>query len=327
MAEQATYTLIPVSNREHVMKLNQVCKTCQAEMALAEREGDDMVKTMIAAAAMNQLRALLTDEVMADVMQLVGSPLGISVENNAQWPMPVVRDVVLAGLLQGARIVGGEMHIASGKLYLRKEYWERRFKEFDGVTDVRPPDLGLPRYQRLVDKDYATVQCKLSYRFKNKPYVLDRTGDSAITVLCNSGMKLDAIHGKVKKRLYQTAFAVVSGQHVVDDEDGTIEGTIVGHGDQRPAEDAEFERKLPENPGDDIAADAASALGDQTPVVPSGPPADSPDRQRWLDGLYKKPNAKAAAAWARAAHDAGQDIEAETDQFIRDLAAKKNAAA
>jgi hypothetical protein len=37
-------------------------------MALAEREGDDMVKALIAGAAMNQLRALLTDQVMADDM-------------------------------------------------------------------------------------------------------------------------------------------------------------------------------------------------------------------------------------------------------------------
>lgn len=319
MADATTYTLIPQSNIQQVLEINRVVKTCQSEMALAESTGDDMVKTMIAAAAMNKLRSLLTDQVMTDVMQLVGSPLGISVENNAKWEMPIVRDVVLAGLLQGARIVGGEMHIASGKLYLRKEYWERRFKEYPGVTDVKPPDLGLPRYQRLVDKDYATVQCKLTYRLNGKLQVLDRTGDSAITVLCNAGMKLDAIHGKVKKRLYQTAYAVVSGQHVMDDEDGTIEGTILEPTtSHQPAEDAEFEPKLPENPGDDIAADAAQALADQTPPVEQASPVERPkmDKAKALEAMRKKPK-KTVGAWVAHCASQGVDISAEADEYLR----------
>jgi hypothetical protein len=329
MADPQNYTLIPQSSVQQVLELNRVVKTCQSEMALAEASGDDVVKAMVAAGAMNQLRGLI-EKVMPDIRQLVGSPLGISCEQGAQWPDKVVGDVVLQGVLQGGRIVGGEIHIASGRCYMTKAYWERRFKEFPGVTNVQPPAMGLPRYQVLCERNYATVQTKLVYRLDGKLQTLDRTGDAAITVVVNKGMGLDAIYGKVKKRLYQTAYAVVSGQHVVDDEEATVEGTIVEpgtqQGDGRPAEDAEFERKLPENPGDDIAADATSALGEQTPVGTPGPVADNADRKMWLDGLYKKP-AKAVSAWVKAAHDAGQDITAEADQYLKDLAARKNAAA
>jgi len=324
MADASTYTLIPQSSVQQVLELNRVVKTCQSEMAMAEASGDDVVKAMVAAGAMNQLRGLILT-CMPDIMQLVGSPLGISCEQNAQWPDKVVGDVVLQGVLQGARIVGGEIHIASGRCYLTKAYWERRFKEFPGITAVQPPAMGLPRYQVLCERNYATVQTKLVYRFDGKLQTLDRTGDAAITVVVNKGMGLDAIYGKVKKRLYQTAYAVVSGQHVVDDEEAVVEGTIVEpgttSGDNRPAEDAEFERK-PENPGDDIAAAAEQSLAEHTPAPG---PDSSPDRERWLDGLYKKPNAKAAAAWGRAAHDAGIDILAEVDQYIKKLAADRNA--
>jgi len=329
MADASTYTLIPQSSVQQVLELNRVVKTCQAEMALADASGDDIVKAMVAAGAMNQLRGLIK-KCMPDIMQLVGSPLGISCEFGKTYNENVVGDVVLQGVLQGARIVGGEIHIASDRCYLTKSYWERRFKEFLGVSNVQPPSLGLPRYQVLCERNYATVQCKLVYRLDGKLQTLDRTGDAAITVVVNKGMGLDAIYGKVKKRLYQTAYAVVSGQHVVDDEEAVVEGTIVEpgttSGDQRPAEDAEFERKVPENPGDDIAADAEEALREHTPTT-SQPSADGPDRQRWLDGLYKKPNSKAAAAWGKAAHDAGIDILAEVDQYIKDLVAKRQAAA
>lgn len=336
----AEYTLIPQVNRGQIMQLNQVVKTCQREMALAEQEGDDMVRALIAGAAMQQLRGLLTDQVMGDIMPLVGSPLGISIEFGKSWPVPVVRDVVLAGLLAGARVVGAEIHIASGRLYLTKAYWERRFKEFPGVSNVSPPTLGLPRYQQLGEKNYATVQAKLQYRLNGQLQTLDRTGDNAITVLVNSGMGLDAIHGKAKKRLYQTAYAVVSGQHVEDDEDAVTAGTAAFRAGEPGVDpgvvDAEFTvtgeagQTSPESVGDEIAADAAQHLPDQTPApvpepVPVATGEVSESKKMALATMRLKTGTKAIAAWVQ--HCAGLsppvDIAAEADLYIKDLEARR----
>lgn len=308
----AEYSLIPKSSITQVLKLNEVCRNVQTEMALAEQAGDEMVRAIIAGTGMNQLRALMTDEIMADIMQLVGSPLGISCETNAQWPMPVVRDVVLSGLLCGARPIGGEMHIASGRLYLTKVYWERRFKEFPGVTNVMPPDLGLPTYRNLGDKSYATVPARLQYRLNNTIQTLDRTGDSAITVVVNKGMGLDAIHGKVKKRLYQTAYAVVSGIQVLDDHDpdevqGTVLVSVVTPVEPQPLE----------NPGDDIAADAAEALRNHTPAPElRDQPVPAHDKEWALDQMRRKPR-KAVAAWVEHCSRQGLDITNEADEYLR----------
>ena len=311
----ADYTLIPKTSVTQVLELNRVCKQVQSEMVAAEKAGDDMVRAIIAGTGMNQLRALMTDEIMGDMMNLVGSPLGISCEAGARWPLPVVRDVVLAGLLCGARPIGGEIHIASGKLYLTKAYWERRFKEYPGVTNVMPPDLGLPRYQNLGDKSYATIQAKLQYRLDGKLQVLDRTGDSAITVVVNKGMGLDAIHGKVKKRLYQAAYAVVSGTQILDDHDpdeiqGTVLGSVVTEAPVEPA--SETPEPQMENPGDDIAADAALALGEQTPAS-SAPQHD----KAWaIDQMKRKPR-KAVGAWVAHCARQGLDIAAEADEYLK----------
>jgi hypothetical protein len=328
------YTLIPQVNRGQIMQLNTVVKTCQREMALAEQEGDDMVRALIAGAAMQQLRGLLTDQVMGDIMPLVGSPLGISIEFGKNWPLPVVRDVVLAGLLAGARVVGAEIHIASGRLYLTKAYWERRFREYAGVSSVMPPTLGLPRYQQLGDKNYATVQAKLTYRLNGQLQTLDRTGDNAITVLVNSGMGLDAIHGKAKKRLYQTAYAVVSGQHVEDDEDAITAGTAEFRAGEPVGDptvvDGEFTVTPegegpagPESAGDEIAAAASGAVADQTPAGPSDEVSEA--KKMALATMRLKTGAKAVAAWV--GHCAGMappvDIAAEADAYIRELAARK----
>ena len=334
----AEYSLIPQVNRGQIMQLNQVVKTCQREMALAEQEGDDMVRALIAGAAMQQLRGLLTDQVMGDIMPLVGSPLGISIEFGKSWPVPVVRDVVLAGLLAGARVVGCEIHIASGRLYLTKAYWERRFKEFAGVSGVLPPTLGLPRYQQLGEQNYATVQAKLVYRLNGQLQTLDRTGDNAITVVCNKGMGLDAIHGKTKKRLYQTAYAVVSGQHVEDDEDAVTAGTAAFRAGE-PAHDpsvveGEFtvvpDSAPLESAGDDVAADAAQHLPDQTPA-PVAEPAPgvngevSEAKRMALATMRLKTGVKAIAAWVTHCGSLAPpvDISAEADLYIRELESKR----
>ena len=309
----AEYTLIPQSSLTDVLALNQACKRCRNEIAMAAKEGDDFVQAIISAQAIAEMQKRLSDTMLRDLLKLVGSPLGMSAETNYTPPMPVFRDGLLAGMLQGALPINGEIHFTrQGKIYLTKVYWERRFKSLEGVTNVMPPSLGLPKYTVLGDKSYATVEARLSYKLEGKPQLLDYSGSAAITVIANQGMMLDAIYGKVKKRLYQAAYATVSNTEIVDDHDpdevqGTVLGSVVTPIEPQPLE----------NPGDDIAADAAEALRNHTPAPElRDQPVPAHDKEWALDQMRRKPR-KAVAAWVEHCSRQGLDITNEADEYLR----------
>lgn len=244
----AKYSLIPTDAGEKVRKLDMIARTAQAEILTAEQERDDVAKGLIAGAALAQMRELLTDDVMRSLMPLVGTPLGIRTDRDKDsrgYDTSVVRDVVLSGLMKGGRVVGNEMNIIGGNLYLTKEYWERRFRELPGMDSVKPPRLGVPRPLKVGDKEYAAVQCKLEYRYRGKVGRIDCEGDEAILVVWNKGQGIDAIHGKAKKRLFALGFATVTGTHVdLDDEpDAGVVDAAGWKDDDKPTSELELARR------------------------------------------------------------------------------------
>lgn len=247
MTDKPTYSLIPAESTENVRKLDALARTSLAEISAAEVAGDSLAKGLIAGTALSQMRGLLTDAVLATLMPLVGTPLGIRTDRDHDqrgYDSSVVRDVVLAGLMRGARVVGNEMNIIGGNLYLTKEYWERRFRELPGMESVRPPRCGIPKPVTISDKVYAMTQARVEYRYRGKVGKIECAGDDAIIVVWNKGQGIDAIHGKVKKRLYAFGVATITGAHVdVEDEPtpGHIETPWTD--DQGPTSELELARR------------------------------------------------------------------------------------
>lgn len=224
--------LIPRSKMDRVIAMDQTCKTAQMELAEAEKNGHVLARAMIAGAAMNRLRELMDKDVMHDIMQLVGTPLGIRTDRDdkppqARYSEEVVRDAVISGALQGAMITGNEINIMSGQCYLTKEYWHRMFTEVEGVTDVDPPTIGMPTEHAVGPKKYARVQARLRWRYNGKLQDLERLGDSAIQVIWHDSDRLETIQGRVKARLYAMAYAKVTGKKVDEMDDDLVDGEFV----------------------------------------------------------------------------------------------------
>lgn len=212
------YKLIPASSLKNVLALDATLKDCRREIALAEQEGNEMVKAMVTASAMNTLRQQLSaPEIMKDIKALVGSPLGIEVyPPTAKHGDDVIRDVALEGLLSGARLTGGEIGIHSGKFYRTKKYWERMFRTLPGVV-CDEPNLDKPNATKFGEKIYASVEGTLTWRVNGKADKLEFKGQGAILVLWNSGMGIEAVHGKAKRVAYRAAFAKVTNQQIEED--------------------------------------------------------------------------------------------------------------
>jgi hypothetical protein len=181
-----------------------------------------------------QLRTQLV-ALLPDIKHLVGTPLGVEVyPPSAKYSDEIIVDAVLEGLLKGARLVGGEIGIHSGRYYDTKKYWERMVRTYPGIV-CDEPTLGKPRDEKVGDKVYGCVNAILEWRINGRADKIECTDKAAIAVIWNSGMQIDAIHGKVKRRLYRMAYSKITNTQLDDDDDDTIEGEILPTPEPPPA--------------------------------------------------------------------------------------------
>jgi len=218
-------SIIPAVKREQVLALDGLIKSSRVEVEQARADGNDMLLAFTLAEVTQQLRTQLV-AMLPDIKHLVGSPLGIEVyPPTAKYSDEVILDAVLEGLLKGMRLVGGEMGIHSGKLYDTKKYWERVVRTYPGIV-CQEPVLGKPREEKVGDKVYGCVNAILEWRINGKADKIECVDKAAIAVIWNSGMQIDAIHGKVKRRLYRMAYSKITNTQL-DDDDDVIEGEIL----------------------------------------------------------------------------------------------------
>lgn len=131
---------------------------------------------LIRAAAMQQLRNLLTEEVMQPIMGLMGNKLGFVTDRDKKkigagnyvkgdgYPVEIVRDVTIWAAGNGARMVNNEVNILAGNGYLTREYFGRKLDDILGSENwsIIPE---VPRITRNADgKTGAVVTGKLWWR-------------------------------------------------------------------------------------------------------------------------------------------------------------------
>jgi len=237
-------SIIPAVKREQVLALDGLIKSSRSEIAQAQADGNDMLIAFTLAEVTQQLRTQLV-EMLPDIKHLVGSPLGIEVyPPTAKYSDEIIVDAVLEGLLKGMRLVGGEMGIHSGRLYDTKKYWERMVRTYPGIV-CQEPTLGKPREEKVGDKTYACVNAIFEWRINGKADKIECLDKAAIAVIWNSGMQIDAIHGKVKRRLYKMAYSRITNTQFDDDDQDAIDGEII------PTVTPSEEAAEPEPPKDD----------------------------------------------------------------------------
>ena len=206
-----------------------------------------MSKGLIMARSMKMLRSLLTDKVMADVMELMNTPLGFRTDKDpsrpvknkeGKWESPkpyelsVVRDVMIQALLRGLRPTGNEINIIAGNLYVTKEGYERLLREFPGLSKFAVA-IGVPAMQGDVG---ALVPCRASWELNGKPDSLlcekVDASDYRIPIRVNSMMGADAIQGKAKSKLYRRIYERLTGTLLLSEADAESGDVIEGTAEQ-----------------------------------------------------------------------------------------------
>lgn len=185
-------------------------------------------RAFLMAAGIRALKQAITKEMMADLMQLQGSPLGFRTDKDSTggYPEDVVKDCAIDCALRGGRWVGNEFNIIAGRAYYTKEYFTRMLREFPGLTNLRLSP-GVP----VLRDGGALVAYSATWSLNGQPDRMDcalvkidekTSVDERICVRVNSGMGTDAILGKAERKMKARIYARLTGSDIAEGDAGEI---------------------------------------------------------------------------------------------------------
>jgi hypothetical protein len=186
---------------QQIAAIDAVIKEC----ALQHLDGkEEMQKAFVMAHGIRQLRELITDDAMKDVMQLQGTALGFRTDKDSGqgYPVQLVKDCLIEASLRGLRPIGNEWNIISGRVYVTKEGFARLVREYPGMTDLEL----LPQVPRMKDGG-ALVTYRAKFKVDGVPAEIERE----IPVRVNTGMGADAILGKATRKMLCAIYERLTG--------------------------------------------------------------------------------------------------------------------
>jgi hypothetical protein len=267
--------LIPKAKAADIIAVDQFRNEARELILQAQRDGNEMALALTTARAIQGLRDLVKPEMMADMMSLMNTQLGFQTDKDPSrsrepvqpYPVEVVKDCFIVAQLWGCSPVNNEFNIISSRAYKTVNFFRRKVRELPGISDVTT-QIAAPEYN--ADKTGARVGCICTWAQDGKrrvrKCVKDDAGDWRVSVKVNRGMGDDAIKGKAERKLLALVLADMLGTATEDDDDHIVE-TPAGFHDT-----IHTEPQQPYSVGDEIAADAAPQLAEQTPV--DAPPVE-----------------------------------------------------
>ena len=236
------------------------------------------------AAAMQEMRALLTPDIMAPIMGLMNTDLGFRTDRDPRlpakpgrepikaYPVEVVRDVVIEARLRGFHVVGNEFNIIAGRFYGCQSGFRRKVITHPEVTDLKDR-FEVPR--RL--DGGAIVKCSATWKRNGIGDSIERE----FPIKTDEYTGADAIRGKAERKLYAAIWNRLSGRVTPEGEVGELEAEPVRHGRPTgPAKTAE--------PTQSGAASPPPPGGLEAPTSPTPPtagPGSSGEVEPWQDRL------------------------------------------
>lgn len=201
-------------------EIESVLASCNA---MTLRELPALAQAVTLATGVTTLRKVLTDELMKSVfMPLQGTPLGFltdrdnAKEGPREYPITVVREVLIEALIHGFRPVGNEINIIAGRCYGAQNGYARLVADYPGLTDLQLTP-GVPVH--IAEKG-ALVPYRATWRLNGVPmelrceYVKSADGavdDTRIPVKVNANMGADAIIGKAKRKFLKQIYDRLTG--------------------------------------------------------------------------------------------------------------------
>lgn len=228
----ADSTDLILRNREGIRAIASQAKEYQSAIATCT---DEFERGLLIAEGMATLRTSMTPQVMKPIMALQGTPLGFVTDKDRSggYDEATVRDCTIEAWLRGFYHCGNEFNIISGRFYGAKAGFERLVRRHEGVTNFQI-HTGVPE----INGGNALVQVVASWELNGAPDRIERTKrklsdgseiDLRVPVRVNAGMGIDAIIGKVHRKVFAEIYQRMTGQTIPDGEatDAPIDAQVV----------------------------------------------------------------------------------------------------
>jgi hypothetical protein len=219
--------IVPESDLKTMLALDKTSQACARQ--LVEAGANDAVKALVIARSIKQFRGLLSDAVMADIMELQNSPLGFKTDKpkDGCYSMHVVRDCVIQAFMRGLRVTGNEINIIAGNLYVTKEGFDRLISEMPKLTNLKI-QIGVPQTSEGGALVPARAEWLFDGMYDSITWEKEETADYRLPVRVNSSMGIDAIKGKAKSKVLREVYARITGSRLlVEDDEEEIEVEIM----------------------------------------------------------------------------------------------------
>ena len=162
--------------------------------------------------AVAQLKALLTPQVMAPIMNLQNTALGFMTDRReGGYELETVKECLIDAVLSGVSPVGNEFNIIAGRAYITKNGMKHKLMQIDGLAYTMTP--GIPK---MAGEQGAAIIMQIDWTYKGKT----EHKDLAVAVRINKGMGTDAIIGKATRKAAAWLYETVTGQ-TVDEGDAS----------------------------------------------------------------------------------------------------------
>lgn len=212
-------------------KITKIDEFAQANsLALLTADKGGFAQAIAVANAMNEMRAMVDDEVVKAFMPLQGKDLGFRTDKDSVggYKEDVIKDVLITATLKGFNLVNNQTNIIGGRFYPTLQGFEAFFKsKMRGrVTDIRHYP-GIPK----TTADGCIVHYRITWKFDGRDDSIERD----IPIRVNAGMGPDAILGKAKRKMLAAIYERVTGTEITE---GDVTDT------QIPVADAEIRAEV-----------------------------------------------------------------------------------
>ena len=166
-------------------------------------------RSVMIAAAVNQLRQILTGPVLKQFMLLKDTAVGF-LTDKGNYSEQQIRDALIEACIAGVYPVGNQFNIISGRCYITKEGFHQLLKDKEGLRYNITPDI--PQLDLANKKGIVNMRIQWEYRGESHCETIP------FVVRLNAGMGEDAAIGKATRKARAWLYQVITGIEIGDGE-------------------------------------------------------------------------------------------------------------
>lgn len=201
-----------------------------------------------------ELRACLTPQVMAAIMELQNSPLGFLTDRPAGgYDTATVRECVIWATLNGLPIVGNCFNILAARGYATKNGLKYKLGGVEGLA--YSVVAGLPK---ALGEAGAAIEMTIRWGSKGSK------GEQVLTfpIRVNKGMGADAIIGKATRKSYAWLYEQITGNYIGEGDATEREPVVITPKEERKGSFTPPKPALKRAPAAENAEDGPLPEGD-----------------------------------------------------------------